>query len=211
MSLATIVLSLKSIIDTIKTRYPELKYVYDENLEYKTSVEKLRMRHLIQSTTSDAFPLFSFRRTVLHPYTYFKRPTNIQMVDLSDPFQGFADLIRTSYGTYDLEFNIYHPDMDWIEAFEVDYLMWQGLKSIREVTVPFPAGLGDFTYQTVWDDLNDLRVNVPEQYYKAVSGTVHVRGWFMSLLAPPEENKVIKEVWLRIRNARGELLSEIDP
>jgi hypothetical protein len=211
MSLATIVLSLKSIVDIVKVKYPELKYVYDENLEYKSSVEKLRMKHLIQGTTSDAFPLFSFRRTVLHMHDKFKRPTNIQMVDLRDAETGFASLIRTSYGAYDLEFNIYHPDMDWIEAFEVDYLMWQGLKSVREIVVTFPAGLGEFPYQTVWDDLNDLRVNVPEQYYKAVSGVVHVRGWFMSLLTPPEENKVIKEIWLRIKTAKEELLLEIEP
>ena len=160
MSLATIVLSLKSIIDIVKTKYPELKTVYDEDLTYQTSVEKLRMKHLIQDTSSNAFPLFSFRRSVLHTHNVLKRATNIQGVDLRDPIRGFAELIRTSYGTYDLEFNIYHPDMDWIEAFEVDYLMWQGLKSIRSIVVPFPAELGNFTYQTVWDDLKDLRAKV---------------------------------------------------
>jgi len=211
MSLATIVLSLKAVMDDVKIKYPDLKVVYDENLDYATSVEKLRMRHLIQDTTSNAFPLFSFRRTVLHPYDKFKRATNIQGVDFRDPDRGFAELIRTSYGTYDIEFNVYHPDMDWIEAFEVDYIMWQGLKNIRYVTVSFPAGLGDFTYQTVWDDLNDLRINVPSQYYKAVSGIAHVHGWFMSLLTPPDTNNVIKEIWLRIRDAKGELMMEIEP
>jgi len=211
MALATIVLSLKTVVDTVKSKYPELKYVYDEKLTYQSSVEKLRMRHVIQNTNSDAFPLFSFRRSVLHTHEKLRRATNIQGVDLRDPTRGFAELIRTSYGTYDLEFNIYHPDMDWIEAFEVDYLMWQGLKSIRSVVVPFPAELGDFTYQTIWDDLADLHINVPDQYYKAVAGKIHVSGWFMSLLAPPENNKLIMEIWLRIKNAKGVLLSEIDP
>lgn len=211
MSLATIVLSLKAVIDDVKTKYPNLKVVYDENLDYKSSVEKLRMRHLIQDTKEMAFPLFSFRRSVLHPYSNLRRVTNIQGVDLRDPARGFAELVRVSFGTYDIDFNVYHPDMDWIEAFEVDYLNWQGLKNIRNITVSFPAELGDFTYQTLWDDLKDLRINVPEQYYKAISGTVHVYGWFMSLLEPSDKNPLIKEIWLRIRDARNSLLMEVEP
>lgn len=203
MLLSTIALVIKGLMDTIEGIYPNFNCVYDEDLSYQTSVTKLRDKFQKEEISSPVFPLFAFRRGVLKPSDKVPRATNMQPIDFTST--DYADLYRGSYGMFDIEFLVYHTDMEFMESFEIEYLMWQGLKSIREYNVFIPGLEGEFRYLTYWDWLSDIKINVPAQYYKALTGRVNIQGLFLALSSPATYPK-IKEIIKNIRTLYGEFL-----
>ena len=203
MLLSTIALVMKGLIDAVQGVYPNLKCVYDEDLTYQTSVTKLREKFQKEEISSPIFPLFAFRRTVLRISDKVPRATNVQPIDFTAT--DYAKLYRGSYGMFDIEFLVYHTDMEFMESFEIEYLMWQGLKSIRDYSIFIPGLDGEFKYQTYWDWLSDIKISVPAQYYKALTGRVNIQGLFLALSSPATYPK-IKEIIKTIRTLYGEFL-----
>jgi hypothetical protein len=207
--ISTIALVQKGLTDTILALYPDWKIVYDENLDYQSSVEKLRKYNLINENYSNAFPLFSFRRSVLHKAKNLERAVNVEVTDLGETTRNFANIFKSSFATFDIEFFIYHPDIRFIETIEIEYLSWQSLKSIRSYPVEIPGITPPLTYFTIFDDLDGMKIHVKDMFYKGLTGKIHVSGWF--LIVPDDSTyPKIMEIRKTIYNYQKEILEQED-
>jgi hypothetical protein len=207
--ISTISLVVKGLTDAIKAIYPSWKVVYDENLDYQSSVEKLRKFNLINENYDNAFPMFSFKRSILHASTEVPRAVNVDVVDLGETTQDFANLFKSSYATFDVDFFIYSPNIDFIETIEVEYLSWQSLKSIRNFQVTIPGITLPMTYQSYFDDLDVFKINIKDKFYKSLGGKIHVKGWFLIIPDNPTYPKIL-EIKKTILNYHKEILESED-
>lgn len=207
--LSTIALVEKGLTDSILSLYPDWKIVYDENLDYQSSVEKLRKKNLMNKDFSDTFPLFSFKRSVLHESNYIPRQTNVDVYDLGETTQNFANIFKASYATFDLDFLIYSPDITDMEVIEIEYLSRQSLKGITNFKVQIPGITLPLPYIVVFGELDSFKINVKDKFYKALGGKSQVSGWFLILPDNPTYPKIL-EIRKRILNFHNEVLEGED-
>lgn len=173
-----------------------LKYVYDENLSYETSIKKIRANNDANAITSGVFPLFVFNRSIIRrPDAINKRSSFTAAAHKLGDSTGEIEGYKVASGVIDINYQYIDPNMSHIESFELLFLGEESINSVKELTITLP-NIGIWTYFIDWKDLETLTVQIDGNYYKALSGVATISGPFILFL---ENFKTIDEIVLTIK------------
>lgn len=184
---STVALTLFSFINKIKSEIPNVKVVYDENLSYLTAKETFRANNnLPDLTNTDLYPLFAFKRSVLRwvePAGPGRRMNSMSVrQDLtSAPTNraGHSNVYKVVHGEFDLQFLYITKTASDLEKFEILYLSDEGISAYKEIDVDLTVeNLGVFNYYADYQPLEDKSFEVDEVYYKMISGSTKIKGFY---------------------------------
>lgn len=189
----TITLVLDAFLTLLEKRVEGLNFIYDESLTIENALTKWRAkneREEIQDST--AFPLFSFNRSVLrYPEQGIARRSVTQKAIVKPELPSTEAVVyRMLYGTFDINFAMYHRSMNMQEVFEVDYLSEDGFSGQKEFIVSI-SDLGDHPHYAEFSPLTEKVVNSDGIYYKSTLGTISITGWYFVLQGT---GQLIKEI-----------------
>lgn len=201
---STMGLAIQGMLDGIKAEIPNAKYVYDEKLTFESTVEKFRSDNNMKDKNTDLYPIFSFRRSVLRhtPNGASKRiPIQTRTRQIDD---NSSEVYTAIHGEIDIEFVYYTKQVEDLERFEVAYLAEEGISALKQFDVDLVAQTGQsWTYFLEYDGvLSDKSFASDNFYYKAVSGTIKMRGFYLLLR---ETAKHINDVKLKIQSYQQEV------
>lgn len=203
MAISTIPLVLKAFSDKIKIKAPYVKVVFCPELTLEKGIRLLRAGNEQEDVAVDfgEAPLFMFNRSVI-------RPSQLPRVHRAlkvDEVNYDAKEYKAVYGEFDLRYVLSSPDSGEVEAFEVDYLARDGVCDITEFDVDLTAyDLGQFTYTSEWQLLEDLRVESEGNYFKALSGSTIIRGYFFAFVGV---SPVIQQINVDVKDWHEAVLS----
>jgi hypothetical protein len=184
--------------DVIKTELSDAKYVFDPNLDYETAIKRFREDSQMNFEIAQALPLFVFRRSVLRwpddGVAPNRRFTSSKAL-VKDLVDGSAMIYTPIYGEFDLEFSYINKNIEDIERFEITYLSDEGISGTREFELDLPD-LGTFKYYAEYNELQSLDINYENNYFKALVGTIKIRGMFFTFRS---QSKIIKNIQLNYR------------
>lgn len=202
----TVTLTLAALMEAFKREIPELKMVYDEKFSYESAVENFRANNNLNKENTNMYPLFAFKRSVLrHSETHGpgRRATGIMarrdMSTLEKPKT--SNVYRLVHGEFDVNFLYITKEIAKLELFEILYLAEEGISSYKEISVDLTTELGAiFPYYVDYAPLEDKVFEIDNVSYKAIQGSVKVRGFYPVLRA---EAKHILEINTRILSFLG--------
>ena len=188
---------IKEFLDNIHRQFPEIAFVYDENLEYTSASAAFRRHQNISGATDEFLPAFAFRRNVLRwrESGNGRRSTVCSVID-KKVSEDKAFKYRAVSGTLDIEFLFIETVAEELEKFEMLYLSDSLLNRKKILTVPIPE-LGEFEYQVEFNALESKTMNIDDNYYKAVQGTVGISGMFLLFEGT---SPIIKEINVAIKD-----------
>ena len=196
---------IKGLLDLLGEMDQSLKFVYDEEQTYDSSIKRLRANGRISGDVREVFPLLSYSRSVLRTSTHgVSRRLNTMPIIFP---QGGGIAVKTAalHGEFDLPFRLYTKSAVALENFEISYLSEVGASNEKEFTVTLPE-LGDFKYFVAFAPL-EVKEHVSEgTFYKAAQGQMTVRGMFFLFKG---ESPVITKVSASIREMLGQELADI--
>lgn len=178
----TVVLSLEALVAYMQTRLPGVSFVYDDNLGYETGMTEMRGQNNLRDEFTNKLPSFFFKRSVLRAASEGqgrRSVTNSAVAPVPNTQNSAARLYGAFYGTYDVEFNFVSVRMSEMENFEVSWLSESGIPQNKQIDISVP-NLGDFSYFVTYNPLDDKIISSSGNYYKVLTGTMSVRGWYLS-------------------------------
>lgn len=214
--ISTVALTLESFINHLKNASIEdLKVVYDEKLSYETTVAAIRAQNNQNSTNNisgddptNLYPVFSFRRSPLRyvdPAAQGRRLSGANCVNYKNPETGKGSVFKVAHAEFDINFLYIAKSIADLEAWEVLYLAEDGITATKEIKVILQEeGLPDLTYFLTYGDLEDKNFEYEQNYYKSLTGTIKVRGFYPVLR---EEAKLILRIESRIRDWSETIIS----
>jgi len=170
---------LERLITAFSTEVSELKFVYDEKLSYESAASQFRANNSLDSTSQDLYPLFAFKRSVLRHAKdgSSKRTSSMRMTQFLPPNK--VKVYRSVHGEIDVDFLYITKSMQDLERFEISYLSEEGFPNTKELYVSIPElGEDPLKYFVTYGELSDKVVEGQGVYYKAVSGTMVIRGYY---------------------------------
>jgi len=196
-------LVLQEHLNQFEAKLPRIHSVYDESLDYENAIARYRANNDLEQNSMEAFPLFVFYRSALRyaPQAIGRRAVSkrpIKVIEGDDT----AVIYKSVYGEFDVSFLFLSPMMSEIENFEISYLGEESVGSEKEFLVSH-SDMGDFPYYVAMEPLDDLRVNIDGNYYKAVGGRSVIRGFFFIVKGT---SKIIKEIGFQVQTFNKEVL-----
>lgn len=182
--LTTVTLPLSEMLKKIKSDIDDIKYVYDEGLDYNSGLRKFRDDNNMNQESQPPFPLFIFKRSVLrYAETYGgigRRSTTHKVIyQLGDDLSPHVSATILQ-GEFDVEFMYVAKDIQDIERFEVSYLGLRGFANGQKLSVNIPELNELLEYHLDFKEgLDDKTINVDDNYYKALRGKFLIRGFFL--------------------------------
>jgi uncharacterized protein YegP (UPF0339 family) len=139
----TIALVEKELITQMNVIDSTLKIVYDPQLSYETGVRSLRANSLFNKEVVNLgeHPLLIFNRSPLR-LTGDRFEDNYQVIDNRDDDAGTDTTHKIAFGEFDFRFLYTTPNIITSEAFEVNYIAENGIRSINSIT-PDLSSLGN--------------------------------------------------------------------
>lgn len=199
-------LVLEAFVNKVQEFEPLAKYVYDEQLSYISGMSKFRADNLAWGREyADPFPLFIFNRSQLRhtPDGASRRHTVGPSAKLLDG--GQAQAYKFIHGEIDIPFLFCAIEATRIEDFEISYLSQDSFATAagRELKVCMPE-LGEYIYYAKYSGVLDQKVFESQGvYYKALSSTVTIRGFYFVVKGT---GPVITEIHSKVQNFRGAVL-----
>jgi len=203
----TVVMSLNAIVKYMQSVLPGVSFVYDDNLGYETGMTEMRTGNNLRDDFKNRLPAFFFKRSVLRYNDQGQSRRSVTDTTVApnpaDPNSRY--LYYTANGMYDLEFNYVTTRMSELENFEVSWLSEAGIPKIKQVSVDVP-NLGALPYYLTYNPLDDKVIQSSGNYYKVLTGTLQVRGWFLAFNPEASENaNIIKEINTNVQTFSGEV------
>lgn len=200
---SNVALVMKEFLDCIERQFPDMNFVYDEQLTYETANKAFRRNQEMQGDTDPFFPCFAFRREVLRwqENGQGRRATQCPVLN-PDIENDRTFLYRNVSGLLELQFLYLDVSAEHVEKFELIYLSESLLNRKRVLEAEIPE-LGTFSYSVMFEPLESKLFSIDDNYYKAVSGVVRLKGSF--LLFEGTAN-VIKEINISVQNFNNSVL-----
>lgn len=199
---STVAMALDQFLIAVREEVPDIKLVYDEKLSFETALAALRSNNNQASSDSNCYPLFAFKRTVLR---YSK--DGIGKRGITDRARGVRSggqvpIYRCIHGEFDVQFLYITKTMEQLERFEIAWMGEESFSEDRELKVDLQSiiGVPDWTYYITPSALEDKTVEDAGVYYKAVSGSLTIRGVYLVFR---EQLKHINSVSMRILDFNG--------
>jgi len=172
---------------------PNIGVIYDEELTYESGLRSYIAKMNYTQGHIITEPLFIYNRTVmrdsLNPPS--KRLNNFNAVMKVD---NKAVSYAVSHSEFDIQFMYISKSVELMEKFEVVYSSEEGISSSKQLVVPI-GPLGDFKYFLTWNELTEKIINREDSAYKAIIGSVIVRGMFFTFRSTSE---IIKQINAKI-------------
>lgn len=207
-TLSTITFVMKAILESIRSKYPEITTQYSQDLSYVYSEQESRSNSQMNSQeTNTSLPLLVWNRSNLRPTILGGRGTRFSAYEENTTKKSDVLHYRTAHLEFDFRFSLVDKDVATVESFEIDYLSKEGLGRITEVDVDFSsADLGTLRYYIEWDkSLSNFITNTDTNSYSSVDGIARVWGYFVSLIG---ESPVITDVKLKLEERYNNSLIE---
>lgn len=200
-TVSTVVNVLEEFINVLREEMPDINVVYDEALTYETALKKYRADNEAKGEVDKAFPLFAFKRSVLKTAGQkggIGRRMRISPAKYVSPTGDSVFTYTPLQGEFNIDFALITDKMDTLERFEVAYLSHEGISRQSEITVKLPEKLGEWKYYLNYEEeLSDKAIQIDDNFYKVVSGTISVRGIFLVLRGT---GSIIKNIKARIHS-----------
>lgn len=204
---------LKAFIDYVSEEIPGLKFVYDEEQSYETTISSYRAKNNLQDDPKDFYPMFSFKRSVLrHVDAGAGRrvASNLTRFNREDPplnQPGLSDVYKVLHGSFDLDFMYITKSAKELERFEILYLTEEGISSKKELEVDLSHVVGGSLkyFVTYSRELSEKRFNSNDSYYKIVSGQATIKGFYPVFRT---QSKHILQIYNKTLTDLGILLNE---
>jgi len=206
------VLVIDNLLSKIQSEFPNIKFIYDDNLSYESAVNKLRAYNLQNGIEYDIgkYPLFAFNRSVLRYSTegIGKRSVvetaNRRLDALNRP--KIAETYHIPHLEFDLNFLYFTKSTQKMEEFEIIYLSEDGISQNKILTLDLTPDLGGpLNYYLVYKPLDSKIISLEGKYYKQLNGSLVVRGFFPVIQG---ESPVILQIKKQIYNFMGNVLWE---
>ena len=198
--ISTVTHVLLAFEDLVRYEIPECYVVYDEELSYETAIRGMMAKGNFDETDRPEIPLFAYNRTSL-------RKSQLGIGGRADNYEApfkLPDGRTLTYvplnGEFEINFMFITKSMEVAEKFEVTYLSDTGISGTKNIQVDMDT-LGVFNYYVNYGELTDKQFQKDDVYYKAILGTVVVRGFFFTFSS---EAKVIHEIRERIYALRSD-------
>lgn len=204
--LTPIPLVLYQLFTEMKVRYPGGEFKFDPNMEYVQSVGGLRsLRHSLDVTESNVFPLFVFNRTNLVPLPDFNRRFNPMKKDteLGTGINYYMKLLKC-----DLMFKVFSDDVIFADTFEVMYAIIESVNKIKSFTVSLPD-VGDFDFYIEWSPLDESEYSKTDNLYISKSFNGTLQGSFFVVDETEATVNIIKTIRAKILDFHNLVLSNI--
>ena len=163
----------QSIVDEIEG----VGVVLDERLSYETGVKQW-MENNPESDLS-IIPLFIYKRTVTKDSEHApaKRGKDFRGIHRL----GDNDVMKFSaqHGEFDIQFMFASQNVEVSEKFEVTYNSDLGISGNKEIVVDLPE-LGAFRYFLEYRELDDIEFETEGAFYRAIIGSIRVRGFYFT-------------------------------
>jgi len=170
--------------------------VFDPLLSYESSLKQWLKEN---PEGENPIPLFAYNRGI----------TNYGDVGLQRRSRGTTGVLKLEdddnnkigiakysvmHGEFIINFMYITQSMEEAEKFEVAYYGDEGISAGTEITVNMPK-LGAFKYFLDYNDLDDITIEKEGVFYKAIIGTIKVRGMYFTFKG---QSGLIKEINARI-------------
>jgi hypothetical protein len=174
----TVVMSLEAVVAYMQSVLPGISFIYDENLGYETGVTELRAANNLRDEFSNKLPAFFFKRSVVRPSPNGQGRRSVTNMVVDKSVAG-VKTYGSLYGQYDLDFMFVTTRLSEMENLEISWMTENGIPKDKSVTVTIP-GLGDFDYFMNFNLLSDKTIQNAGNYYKALTGSMIVTGWYFA-------------------------------
>lgn len=195
--LTPIPLILDQLFTDMKLRYTGADFKFDPQLEYVQSVGGLRsLRHSLDLTDANVFPLFVFNRTNLVPVPDFNRRFFPIKKDtgLGTAVQYFMKLLQC-----DIMFKVFSDDVIFADTFEIMYAMVESINKIKAFTVTLPQ-IGDYEFYIEWSPLDETEYNKEDNLFISKSFKGTMTGSFLVVDETSADLNIIEEIHAKILN-----------
>lgn len=167
--------TLVGFLGTLPKFQQRVNAIYDEGLDYVSALKKFRddkKKHPEPTT----FPLFIFKRSVLRhsEHGIGRRAVNHNVIVSTE--SGF-NTFKCVMGEIDVDFLLVTPDINELENFEIAYLSEVGQATEKKFSYEIPS-IGRLDYFIKYDVLDDKTINIDSNFWKGVSGSATIRGFF---------------------------------
>lgn len=181
--LSTITLVMKALIDKLKLVNPDMHAVYNPQMDYESSVNRIRANKGNQGTADKpSLPMLAYNRSSLRRNPDIgQRSAKLAITNLNKVV-GTLDSYKVFQGEFDFRFAYFTKEMADLESFEVEYNSYEGFTKETQITVNTnDPNIGTLTYFITWTfPLEDIDLAIDGNYFKSVAGSVKVAGWFIS-------------------------------
>lgn len=164
---------------------PDCQIVYDEELSYETgmkaAIAKYNYNH--DNNKSSDKPTLIYNRTVLRNSTQAPSVRLNSLTSFLKLDDGNALTYVATQAEFDIQFMFVSKSIEKQEKFEVAYQSEEGISGTKELTVDMGSDLGTFKYFLTWGELTEKTIVAENNYYKAIIGSVVVRGMFFTFRA----------------------------
>jgi len=180
---------INSIVTAMKPQINFTSSTFDPMLSYETSIQTMRANKLMKGEVSDAFPLFSYNRSVLRkmePFGSRGKSSPLLHVPADSKYQEY----RVLQVEFDLRFMYFSNNIKDIEQFEFLYTLGEMPK---KALIDLSAyGLGSMTFNLKWNSLVDMPFSLENVNYRAVQSDALIAGPLIA--GPTLEQKEIKYI-----------------
>ena len=204
--LTPIPLILDQLFTDMKLRYTDSEFKFDPTMGYVESVSGLRsLRHSLDVTSFNVFPLFVFNRTNLVPVSDFNRRfTPIKKdIGLGTAIQYYMKVLQC-----DLMFKVFSKDIIFSDTFEIMYGLVESVNKIKKFTVTLPE-IGDFDFYIEWEPLDETEYNKEDNFYISKSFKAVLKGSFLIVDETALDIKIIKTIKAKIFDFHNQVLSDL--
>ena len=182
----------------VENEMPGTTAKFDEDLDYLAALRHLRADNDNNGEGESGLPMLVYNRTVLEdsevgPSKRMKSHTGF--VRVGDSSLKFS----ACHAQTTINFIFVTDSIRTLEQFEVAYLSDEGISEYKELTVDMGADIGDFKYFLNFEPLSEMNFRNEEVDYKAVAGSIIVRGMYFTFKG---RNSIIKEIVTKIYRSR---------
>jgi hypothetical protein len=201
--LTPIPLILSSLFTGMKTRYSDAVFKFDPSMEYVNSMSGLRaLRHSLDTSNINVFPLFVFNRTNLIPMNN----TNRRFFPMAkNELTGTALKYSMKSLQCDILFKLFHKDVIFTDTFEIMYNVVESVNTIKYITVDLPD-IGDFDFYLDWKNIDEGEYNKKDNFYLTKSFSATLRGSFFVFDETDLATSLITSINARILDFHSQVL-----
>lgn len=204
--LTPIPLILSQLFTDMRVRYTNSDFKFDPSMEYISSVGGLRsLRHSLDITNFNVFPLFVFNRTNLIPVPDFNRrfiPIK-KDINLGTAITYFMKILQCN-----IMFKVFSTDVIFADTFEIMYAAVESVNKIKSFTVNLPE-IGDFEFFIEWGSLDESEYNKDANLYISKSFSATLKGSFFVVDDTAADLKIIKTIKAKIFDFQHQVLSDL--
>jgi hypothetical protein len=202
--LTPIPLILSSLFTEMKLRYSDAIFKFDPSLEYVSSMSGLRaLRHSLDISNINVFPLFVFNRTNLAPMGGINR--RFSPID-KNLITGNALKYSMKSLQCDVMFKLFHKDVIFTDTFEIMYSVVESVNTIKSFTVNLPE-IGDFDFFLDWKNIDAGEYNKENNFYLTKSFSAILKGSFFVFDETDLTTNLITTINARILDFHNQVLS----